>query len=102
MPSRPPRPCAVHGWILINNGAGCSECNKRPAPLRQKDTRPGANQRGYGPDHQRKRDALIKRIKYCQDPYGLHKDQKVNGTIRDHVIPLNKGGNDDESKKGSN
>lgn len=99
MPRRPPRPCSVHAWILVNDGDVCTECAKHPSPSRPRDTRAPASKRGYGAAHQRKRDALIKRLKWCADPYGLHKVTKVYGTIRDHKVPLNQGGSDDESNE---
>lgn len=99
MPSRPPRPCAVHPWALVNDGDGCNLCDKRPLPSRLRDGRPSASQRGYGVDHQRKRYALMKKRVYCENPYGLHRHIKVKGTIRDHKVPLNGGGSDDESNE---
>lgn len=96
MPNRPPHPCSRHGWVLVRDGERCHLC---PPPSRQPDRRPNANQRGYGAEHQRKRDTLIKRKIYCEDPYQLHKGRKVMGTIRDHKIPLNQGGTDHESNE---
>lgn len=98
MPTRPPRPCRRHSWILLRDGGVCPECAKSPLPSRQKDTRAPASQRGYGAGHRKKRDALIKRVKWCQDPYGRHQ-RPVRGAIRDHVVPLNQGGTDDESNE---
>ena len=99
MPKRPSHPCAIHAWVLVDDGCVCLECAKHTQPSRLYDKRPGSNWRGYGAAHQQKRKALIDRVRYCQDPYGLHKSLRVHGTVRDHIVPLNQGGSDDQSNE---
>ena len=101
MPSRPPHPCPAHGWVLVTDGAGCPLCAGQPAleRPRPRDDRPSAAKRGYGTEHQRKREALLKRKPWCEDPYGLHSHKKVKSWIRDHRIPLALGGKDDETNE---
>ena len=99
MPKRPPRPCGRHSWIMVNDGKTCPECAKSPMKTRMSDRRPSASQRGYGSEHRKKRDALIQRVKWCADPYGYHQGKRVPGTIRDHVVPLKRGGSDDQANE---
>lgn len=96
VPKKPPRSCLRHGWVLVRDGEQCHLC---PPPSRTQDSRPNSSRRGYGSAHQRKRDALIKRKRYCEDPYRLHDGVKVIGTIRDHKLPLNQGGSDNQSNE---
>ena len=102
MPSKPLRPCRRHPWILVEPGAGCPACAEQPAlprPERPRDTRPSAARRGYGQRHREMRDDLIKRRRWCEDPYGRHPYANVPGTVRDHVVPLNQGGKDNKSNE---
>lgn len=92
MAIRPPRPCVVHGCPnLVRQG---SRCEKHRLP-RPRDGRPNAAQRGYGYAHRRKRDELLRRHPWCADPFGLHAGRLVKATVRDHIVPLNRGGRDD-------
>lgn len=96
MPKRAPHPCAVHGCPrLVYKG---SRCEQHRLP-RARDTRPNAGARGYGRIHQKKREALIARRTYCEDPFGFHQGKQVKGTVRDHRIPLSLGGKDDETNE---
>lgn len=97
MPIKPSKSCKKHGWILIPDGGWCPKCGRQPP--RGRDTRPGASARGYGAEHRSKRDALLARHPWCCDPYSRHAGQRIKATIRDHVVPLNKGGTDDEANE---
>ena len=96
MPNRPARPCVKHSWILVRDGGVCPLC---PPPSRTPDPRPGASARGYGAEHRGKREKLLQRQPWCVNPYDLHTGQRVKATIRDHIVPLSKGGSDDESNE---
>ncbi|MDL1909716.1 HNH endonuclease [Chloroflexi bacterium CFX6] len=45
------------------------------------------------------RDDLLRRRPWCADPFSLHADRRVKATIRDHIIPLSRGGTDDKSNE---
>lgn len=98
VPKKPPRPCPVPGCPTLLHGA--DDCPRHPRPKRHKfDRRPSASQRGYGAEHQRKRDALLKRKPWCEDPFKRHGGRRVRSTVRDHVVPLQVGGTDNESNE---
>lgn len=99
MPNKPAHPCSKHAWILVPAGSACPECIRTALPAQRRDERPAASQRGYGPEHRRKRDELIRERRWCDDPYKRHPDRHVPGRVRDHIIPLNKGGTDDKNNE---
>ena len=57
-------------------------------------SRTSRHERGYGKEHEAKRNALLKREPLCREckKHG----RIVAATIADHVIPKAKGGTDDE------
>lgn len=96
VPVRQSKPCRVHPYILIADGGWCSLCGPQSRP---RDVRPSAARRGYGADHNRKRDALRARQPYCQDPFRRHPGQLIPMSVRDHIVPLSQGGTDDEANE---
>lgn len=94
MPTRAPHLCNHPGCPNLTYDRFCAEHARQAEQLRG-----SPSQRGYGAEHQRKRAALLKRKPYCEDPFGVHGDQPVRSTDRDHRIPLSQGGSDDESNE---
>jgi 5-methylcytosine-specific restriction protein A len=72
--------------------SGGSRCD-----LHNKDMRAPANQRGYGYQWRKKRDAYLEKNPWCSDPFGDHPGQLVRATHVDHKVPLSEGGLDNES-----
>lgn len=90
MPKRPQRPCAMHGWILVDAEHPCAECAKqagqpslKPLPV---DTRPSAAKRGYGSKWQRYREEFFSVPRICACGCG-QRATLSNGDI-DHKIAV--------------
>ena len=91
MPWMTPHGCRYPGCgTLIRGTPGyCSE-HRKVVRQRQDENRPSASERGYGPDWRRRRALFLQEhpdCSSCGDP----------APVVDHVIPLSKGGADDES-----
>lgn len=92
MPSAAPRPCSHPGCgVLVRDGTG--RCAKHPKPTWQK--KPEAAKRITGRRLQKLRADLFERDPLCADcrRNGL----VVLATQRDHIVPLEEGGQDIES-----
>lgn len=97
MPRKPPRPCAERGCpALVYDGSRCEQ-HRLPKDRTRETVRASASARGYGYKWKAKRDRYVKDHPWCADPYGVHQGQRVRMKIVDHIIPLKRGGRDDES-----
>ena len=96
MPVAAPKPCSHPGCgVLVRDGS--SRCAKHPSTNRFTDKGRGSRQeRGYGAEWSRKREAVLKRdAGLCQ-----HCKQQGRVTLArevDHNTPKAEGGNDDEA-----
>lgn len=58
--------------------------------------RPSPSRRGYDRHWQRVRRRQLMRHPLCADPFGEHDGRVVAGEVVDHIVPLSKGGTNDE------
>jgi len=54
-------------------------------------------QRGYGRDHERMREHLMRSVILCEECQRQTPPRVTAGTVADHIIPLAKGGTGDRS-----
>lgn len=92
MPSAAPRPCSHPGCgVLVRDGSG--RCPRHPKPVWQK--KPDAPKRITGRRLQQLRAGLFDREPLCRMCKAL--GLVVLATQRDHIVPLEEGGQDVES-----
>ena len=97
MPQRALHPCAAPGCaVLVQVGRFC--LTHQPA-VKRVESRPNANQRGYGATWQKLRAAFLARHPICADPFGVHaqRQEVVASTDVDHVQRKRAGGPNAES-----
>lgn len=92
MPVAAPRPCTYPGCgALVRDGSG--RCTRHPKPSWAK--KPTASKRTRGRALQRLRAELFERQPLCAD---CRRNGRVTlATERDHIVPLEEGGEDVES-----
>jgi len=93
MPTKAGKPCTYPGCAAIVVGG--SRCAAHPYPPRA-EARPTSARRGYNGKWQATRKRWLTAHPYCVDPYNIHHDLVV-AVIVDHIIPLNKGGKDNDT-----
>ena len=88
MPYRPLGPCSFRGCPARATEGGRCAIHQRPI-VQRPDNRPSAAMRGYGAEWRRVRAAQLARQPHCAicGAPGHHVD---------HVVPLSRGGNNDE------
>lgn len=93
-----PHPCRYPGCGTLIRGPR-SHCTKHLSEERKRDDerRPSPAKRGYGPGHRKRRAAFLEEHPFCMAPRGNGKRCGAPSTIMDHVVPLSRGGADDES-----
>ena len=71
------------------------------SPLKRHDAapRPTSGARGYGGRWQRLARMFLRRHPLCADPFGVHAAERgiVPAECVDHIVPLRRGGSNDES-----
>ncbi|MCZ2076701.1 MAG: HNH endonuclease [Bryobacterales bacterium] len=87
----------MHGCPnLVYVGSRCEQHRLPPTP-RPRDLRPSAGARGYGHAWRKKRGAWLISHPWCADPLSRHAGSRVVATMVDHIVPLRRGGRDDET-----
>lgn len=90
MPKRALKPCGYHGCAGVTEGRYCEA--HRGAGV---EGRPNSAKRGYGRQHRKRRARYL-----AEHPLCVHCEREgivAAATELDHVVPLRRGGADDES-----
>lgn len=98
MPWMSPHPCRYPGCgVLIRGSRGHCTDHLSAERKREDEARPKVAKRGYGARHRKRRAAFLEEHPFCMAPRGNGKRCGAPSTVMDHVVPLSRGGADDES-----
>ena len=88
------------GYVLEIGAMPYAARRHRPATppgVKMHEPRRSPHARGYTKRWQRLRRWYLARHPLCEDPFGLHGSRKVPGEHVDHIVPLARGGTNEES-----